>query len=58
MTVKMLLEKVTKITLADTILVTAAAGGVGRLLCQWANSLGVCVIGTVSNQNKASKANS
>ena len=31
MTVKMLLEKVTKITLADTILVTAAAGGVGRL---------------------------
>ncbi|HJO44905.1 MAG TPA: quinone oxidoreductase [SAR324 cluster bacterium] len=58
MTVKMLLEKVTKITLADTILVTAAAGGVGRLLCQWANSLGVCVIGTVSNQNKVSKANS
>ena len=39
-----------------TILVHAAAGGVGSLLCQWANALGATVIGTVSNKLKAAQA--
>ena len=39
-----------------TILVHAAAGGVGSLLCQWANDLGATVIGTVSNKVKAAQA--
>lgn len=39
-----------------TVLVLAAAGGVGSLLCQWANALGATVIGTVSNEQKAAQA--
>ncbi|KAJ7949497.1 Quinone oxidoreductase [Quillaja saponaria] len=39
-----------------TILVHAAAGGVGSLLCQWANALGATVIGTVSTKEKAAQA--
>lgn len=39
-----------------TVLVHAAAGGVGSLLCQWANALGATVIGTVSNEVKAAQA--
>ncbi|KAH0856415.1 hypothetical protein HID58_084676 [Brassica napus] len=39
-----------------TILVHAAAGGVGSLLCQWANALGATVIGTVSTNEKAAQA--
>lgn len=39
-----------------TILVQAAAGGVGTLLCQWANHLGATVLGTVSSQAKADHA--
>jgi NADPH:quinone reductase len=37
----------------DTILVHAAAGGVGLVLCQWAKHLGAIVIGTVSTEEKA-----
>lgn len=40
----------------DTILVQAAAGGVGLMLCQWAKHLGVNVIGTVGSQEKAALA--
>jgi NADPH2:quinone reductase len=39
-----------------TILVHAAAGGVGSLLSQWANALGATVIGTVSTKEKAAQA--
>lgn len=39
-----------------TVLVHAAAGGVGSLLCQWASVLGATVIGTVSSQEKAAQA--
>ncbi|KAK4340853.1 hypothetical protein RND71_039354 [Anisodus tanguticus] len=39
-----------------TVLVHAAAGGVGSLLCQWANALGATVIGTVSTKEKAVQA--
>lgn len=38
------------------MLVHAAAGGVGSLLCQWANMLGAIVIGTVSTMEKALQA--
>ena len=37
----------------DTILVHAAAGGVGLILCQWAAHLGATVIGTVGTDEKA-----
>jgi len=40
----------------DTILVHAAAGGVGLILCQWAKHLGATVIGTVSTEAKAKLA--
>lgn len=39
-----------------TVLVHAAAGGVGSLLCQWASALGATVIGTVSTEEKAAQA--
>lgn len=56
MTVEMLLFQVAKVKAGDTILVHAAAGGVGKLLCQWAHSMGVTVIGTVGSQEKAIQA--
>ena len=37
----------------DTILVHAAAGGVGLIMCQWAKALGATVIGIVSTEAKA-----
>ena len=40
----------------DTILVHAAAGGVGLIMCQWAAALGATVIGTVSSDAKAELA--
>lgn len=56
MTVHMLLFKCYAVQPGDTILIHAAAGGVGNILCQWANHLGVTVIGTVGNAEKAEKA--
>jgi hypothetical protein len=40
----------------ETILVHAAAGGVGLLLCQWAKQLGTRVLGTVGSEEKARRA--
>ena len=40
----------------DTILVHAAAGGMGLILCQWAKALGATVVGTVSTPEKAEAA--
>jgi NADPH:quinone reductase len=40
----------------DTILIHAAAGGVGLIVCQWANALGATVIGTVGSDEKAELA--
>ena len=40
----------------DTVLVQAAAGGVGLMLCQWAKHLGATVIGTVGTDEKAAYA--
>ena len=56
MTARMLLRAVYEVKPGDTILVHAAAGGVGLILCQWANALGATVIGTVSTDEKAAMA--
>jgi NADPH2:quinone reductase len=53
MTVQYLIRQIYKVKKGDTILVHAAAGGVGLILCQWAKSLGATVIGTVSSPAKA-----
>jgi len=56
MTVHMLLRRVYPVKAGDTILIHAAAGGVGLIACQWAKSLGATVIGTVGNDEKAELA--
>jgi NADPH2:quinone reductase len=48
-----LLRRITALQPGDTVLLHAAAGGVGLLFCQWARLLGVEVIGTVSTDEKA-----
>ncbi len=56
MTARMLLRSVYPVAAGDMILVHAAAGGVGLILCQWAAALGAIVIGTVSTDDKAELA--
>lgn len=56
MTVDMLLNRVRPLAAGETILVHAAAGGVGLILCQWAKANGATVIGTVSTDAKAALA--
>ena len=56
MTVHMLMFKCHAVQAGETILVHAAAGGVGTIMCQWANYLGATVIGTVGTDEKAQKA--
>ncbi|KAJ8752795.1 hypothetical protein K2173_008530 [Erythroxylum novogranatense] len=56
MTAQVLLRRCFKVEPGHTVLVHAAAGGVGSLLCQWANALGATVIGTVSTKEKAAQA--
>ena len=56
MTARFLVRKTYAIRAGDTVLVHAAAGGVGILLCQWAKHLGATVIGTVSTDAKAQVA--
>ncbi|MGH8284122.1 MAG: quinone oxidoreductase family protein [Gammaproteobacteria bacterium] len=53
MTVQFLLRRTYRVKKGDTILVHAAAGGVGQILCQWARHLGAQVIGTVGSDVKA-----
>lgn len=56
MTVRYLVRKTFPVQAGQTILVHAAAGGTGSILCQWANHLGATVIGTVSTAQKAAYA--
>ena len=56
MTAQMLLRSVFPIAKGDTILVHAAAGGVGLIMCQWGAALGATVIGTVGTEEKAELA--
>lgn len=53
MTACYLLRRTYRVKAGDTILVHAAAGGVGLILCQWAKALGATVIGTVGTDAKA-----
>lgn len=56
LTAQYLLHRTYKVQPGDTILVHAAAGGVGLILCQWARLLGATVIGVVSTPAKAELA--
>lgn len=56
MTAEFLLRRCFPVKSGDTILVHAAAGGVGGILVQWAKALGAVVIGTVGSAAKADKA--
>ncbi len=53
LTAQYLLNKAYRVQAGDTILVHAAAGGVGLIMCQWAKALGATVIGTVGSEAKA-----
>ncbi len=56
MTAHYLIRRTYRVQKGDTILVHAAAGGVGSILCQWAKHLGATVIGTVGSDEKAALA--
>ena len=53
LTVQYLLRQAFEVKQGDTILLHAAAGGVGLIACQWARHLGATVIGTVGSDEKA-----
>jgi NADPH:quinone reductase len=56
MTARYLLHGCYAVKAGDTILIHAAAGGVGSIVCQWARHLGATVIGTVGSEQKAAVA--
>lgn len=58
MTAQVLIRQVYPVKAGDVILVHAAAGGTGLIVCQWAAALGATVIGTVSTDAKAELARS
>ena len=53
MTAQYLIRQTYKVKKGDTVLIHAAAGGVGLIACQWAKHLGATVIGTVGSEEKA-----
>lgn len=56
MTAWYLCRRTYRVKKGDTIVVQAAAGGVGQILCQWAKYLGATVIGTVGSDEKVALA--
>ena len=52
MTAEYLLQRTYRVQRGDVVLIHAAAGGVGQILCQWAKHLGATVIGTVGRAHK------
>lgn len=56
MTAQYLLRRTCPVEAGDTVLIHAAAGGVGLIACQWARHRGATVIGTVSTEAKATLA--
>lgn len=56
LTAQYLLRRTYRVKPGDIMLVHAAAGGVGQLLCQWGKALGATVIGTVGSEAKAKLA--
>jgi NADPH:quinone reductase len=58
LTAECLVRRLWPVSAGDTVLVQAAAGGVGLILCQWLAALGVTVIGCVGSEAKAELARS
>ena len=58
LTAQYLLRRTYRVQPGDAILIHAAAGGTGLLVCQWAEALGATVIGTVGSEEKAALAKS
>jgi len=56
LTAHYLLRRTYRVEPGDTVLIHAAAGGVGLIACQWAKRLGATVIGTVGSPEKAELA--
>jgi NADPH2:quinone reductase len=56
LTAQYLVRRTYRIKKGDTIVMHAAAGGVGLILCQWAKALGATVIGTVGSDDKVALA--
>jgi NADPH2:quinone reductase len=56
MTVEFLIRRLHRVEAGETILVHAAAGGVGQIMVQWAKALGAVVIATVGSEPKAARA--
>jgi len=56
LTTQYLLRRTYHVKAGDVILLHAAAGGVGLLMCQWAKHLGAEIIGTVGSEEKAALA--
>ena len=56
LTAEFLARRIWPLEIGDTVLVHAAAGGVGLILCQWLNHLGVRVIGAVGSVEKMALA--
>ena len=56
LTAQYLIRRTYRVKKGDIILMHAAAGGVGQILCQWARALGATVIGTVGSDEKAALA--
>ena len=56
LTAQYLLRRTYRVEPGDVILVHAAAGGMGQILCQWGRHLGATVVGTVSTAEKAEQA--
>src|SRR5690606_6675316 len=55
LTAQYLLRSTYPVQAGETVLVHAAAGGVGSIMVQWAKALGATVIGTVGSDAKAEK---
>lgn len=55
-TVEFLVRRLYRVNPGDTVLLHAAAGGVGLIACQWLRSIGATVIGTVGSKEKATLA--
>ncbi len=56
LTVQYLIRQTYQVKAGDTVLIHAAAGGIGLIACQWLKHLGATVIGTVGNSDKAALA--
>jgi NADPH2:quinone reductase len=56
MTAQYLLRRIHPVKAGETVVIHAAAGGVGQIACQWAKHLGATVIGSTTSPNKVALA--